>query len=399
VSVRRHRWIGALLGCLASVGHAQVHDADGTNHYILQCGDCMPATEKAIGLPSGIAVDASGNVVFASQNVVFALRRDGTLVRVAGTGVPGSTGDGGPAVDARLAIPVTYHEPIWDEDWMLYAGVAFDRDGNLYIADTANHRIRVVGTDGAIRSLGDVDGAPFEFSWPGGIAVDRGGALFVGSVGSGRVARRSVEGDVQDLWVPDCLLPWYSPCSTRQVSVDATGAVLFGDGNCRVFRWTGADPSSRRWRDRLVTVAGIDSDRPYYDCEPGYSGDGGPALQARFGSTQGVAADRFNRMIIAQTFHDCVRRVDESGFVDTIAGRCDEAIDYPGSDSWPPGPMDPSLLGDGGPAREARLNHPSGVAADADGNIYIADTGNRRIRRIGPDGIIRTVAGNGEPLP
>ncbi|MCK9931925.1 protein kinase [Frankia sp. Mgl5] len=118
----------------------------------------------------------------------------------------------------------------------------------------------------------------------------------------------------------------------------------------------------------ITTIAGTG--------EAGFSGDGGPATQARLRQPAAVALDSAGNILIADTFNQRIRRVDPSGIITTVAGKDDRGFS-----------------GDGMPATEATLWYPGGVVADPTGNIYVADSGNNRIRRVGTDGIIQTVAG------
>jgi sugar lactone lactonase YvrE len=113
--------------------------------------------------------------------------------------------------------------------------------------------------------------------------------------------------------------------------------------------------------------------------ERGYAGDGGPAEAAQFSfSMSGIAVDARASVFVADSGNHRIRRVGPDGVVDTVAGT--------GTAGY---------AGDGGPARAAQFANPQGVAAAADGSLYVADTGNNRVRRITPDGIVRTIAGNG----
>ncbi|WP_018505876.1 NHL domain-containing protein [Parafrankia discariae] len=118
----------------------------------------------------------------------------------------------------------------------------------------------------------------------------------------------------------------------------------------------------------ITTVAGTG--------EAGFSGDGGPATRAQLRQPAAVALDAAGNILIADTFNQRIRRVDPAGIITTVAGKDDRGFG-----------------GDGVPATEATLWYPGGVVADPTGNIYIADSGNNRIRRVGTDGIIQTVAG------
>ena len=108
-------------------------------------------------------------------------------------------------------------------------------------------------------------------------------------------------------------------------------------------------------------------------------GDGGQATAAQFGKIPGVAVDRFGNVYLSDTDYHRVRKISTTGVISLLAGT-----------------GTPGFSGDGGPATSAQLNLPYGVAADLAGNIYIADLGNNRVRRVAPDGTIATVAGNGQ---
>jgi hypothetical protein len=128
-----------------------------------------------------------------------------------------------------------------------------------------------------------------------------------------------------------------------------------------------------------TTVAGCEPTDGVFDC---HKGEGTPALATVFGAIVfGVAVTSAAEVLVADTTSSCIRKVSADGIVTTFAGRCDES----------------GFEGDGGTARQALLDRPRGLAVDSAGNVYIADTGNGRIRRVTPDGLITTVAGNGRP--
>jgi uncharacterized protein (TIGR03437 family) len=215
------------------------------------------------------------------------------ITTFAGTGEEGNTGDGGPAIAARLSIP---------------RALAFDPSGNLYIADDGNRRIRRVNPAGIINA-------------------------FVGGFSSGGLA------------------------------VDSAGNVYASDWeNHRVYRFTPAGT--------MTTVAGTGVQ--------GFSGDGGPATAATLNQPQGMAFDAAGNLYIADSQNHRVRRVTPAGVISTYAGNGARGFS-----------------GDGGLATAAAMNWVFDVAVDRSGNLYIADNGNRRVRRVAPTGIITTVAGNG----
>ena len=387
------RWLVAFVAWSA-LGAAQAGptaDRDPGNHYILACPDGCPlkALETAIGSPTGIAADAAGNVYFTSQHVVFKLRVDGVLFRIAGTGVPGYAGDGGLAVGARLDIPFDDYPEIVEDSTSyvpLIGGLAVAPDGALIVADAYNSRLRRVGADGVITTVVDATGAPLDVFWPQGVALDAAGNLFVGS-DYGGIHRLSPVGVVDEVAAFFCGGgPGAGACWPKQLAIDSAGALYYPDG-CHV----------RKWQPGLGVSTFAGRDQPWYlpnthTC--GYWGDGGPASDAGLGWLSfGIAIDAADQVYVADTFNHCVRKIDGEGVISTIAGVCKLRV-------WAFG-VRPHLPfeGDDGPARSARLASPMGVAVDRDGNVYIADTDHRRIRKVTPDGVITTVAGNGEPFP
>ena len=147
------------------------------------------------------------------------------------------------------------------------------------------------------------------------------------------------------------------------MAVDAAGNLYVADANNRRVRRI--DPAGI-----ITTVAG--------NGQMGAEGDGGRATAARLGLPTGVAVDGAGNLYVADLQYDQVRRIDPAGLISTIAGT--------GATGF---------SGDGGPAAEARLNSPYALAADTTGNLYVTDRGNHRVRRIGPAGLISTIAGTG----
>ena len=217
-------------------------------------------------------------------------------------------GDGGVASSADLQFP---------------SDVAVDGDGNLYIADSGNHRVHRVDPMGMITTIAGTGEAGF--SGDGGLAV----AAELGYL--------------------------------RRVAVDSAGNVyiISETNDHRVRR---VDPSGM-----ITTIAGTG--------EAGFSGDGDRGGSAQLDSPRDVAADRAGELYIADTRNNRIRRVDPSGIITTIAGTGEAGFS-----------------GDSGPATEAMLNRPTGVVVDDAGTLYIADTGNKRVRRVDASGTISTVA-------
>ena len=316
-------------------------------------GDAGPAVAAKLNGPRDVAIDSAGNFVFADTGNDRIRRIDpsGTITTIAGTSRSGFGGDGGPAAAAELNFP---------ED------VAIDGAGNLYIADTANHRIRRVDSSGTITTIAGSgeegfsgDGGPAvlaQLSGPKGVAVDGAGNFYMADAGNNRIRRIDSSGRITT--VAGTGQPGFSgdggPAVSAQltapkgVSVDGSGNVYIADQeDLRIRR---VDPSGT-----ITTFAGTG--------EWGFGGDNGPAVQARLRRPDGVAVDGSGNLYIADTWNRRIRRVDSSGTITTFAG----------TGEW-------GFSGDNGPAVQARLRNPDGVAVDGSGNLYIADTGNHRIR-------------------
>jgi sugar lactone lactonase YvrE len=242
--------------------------------------------------------------------------KPGTLITVAGSGPIGLSPDGTPALKA------VFHEPF---------GLALDAAGNLFISETLNHRVRKVATDGMLTTVA------------GNGPVGEGNGDFGGDGGPAKEA------------------VLYNPMF---VALDGTGNLYFVDRWNHRIRKVSADGI-------ITTVAGTGSE--------GFSGDGGPATEAKLAAPHGLALDAEGNLIIADTVNHRVRRVDKNGIITTIAGT--------GRAGYTP---------EGGQATAARLNSPDGLAVDLQGNLYIADLFNHRVRKVSPDGVITLVAGTGK---
>jgi RHS repeat-associated protein len=310
--------------------------------------------------------DPVGKILYLGDGTRRNIQDTGNIINtVAGNGVLGYSGDGGFAAQARLYQP---------------RGVAVAADGSLYIADTANYRIRRVSPDGIITTtagngvLGySGDGGPAtqaRLNAPSSVAVAADGSLYIADEVNHRVRRVSPDGIITTVagigafgydgdGGPATQARLNLP---RGVAVAADGSVYIADfGNHRIRRVGTAG--------MITTVAGNGTQ--------GSGGDGGPATQASLSAT-GVAVAADGSVYIADYGNHRIRRVGTDGIITTVAGN--------GLTGYG---------GDGGTATQARLDNPWGVAVGADGSLYIADQRNHRVRHVGPDGIITTVAGNG----
>ncbi len=279
---------------------------------------------------NSIAMDAEDALYVLDRGLrVVRIAADGGQTVVAGTGEAGFSGDGGPANAARIGP--SYR-------------IALGPAGVLWIADTNNNRIRKVDRNGTIDTV-------LETPSPYQIAVDGEGAVYFSAWDRGKVSRLLPGGEVETVLELQR--------GIQGLAVDASGNLYVSDSTrVRIVDRTGA----------IRTLAG---------CLCG--GEGGPAVWGRVGSTAGLVRDRTGNTYFSDQKSNMVRRIDAEGTLTTVAGN-----------------GEPGFAGDGGPAREARLNAPAGLAMDAEGNLYIADAQNSRIRKVTPAGFIETVAGNGE---
>lgn len=336
-------------------------------------GDGGPATEATFHDAVGLTADAYGNVYVADQrnHVVRKIDTTGIVTTVAGTGHPGFSGDGGPATGAQLSYPLT---------------VDIGPNGNLLITDTYNHRIRVVDTQGVIHTyagngitlagqpVSGGDGGPAteaSFNLPMDAQADGDGNVYVADFGGNRVRKIDSEGTITTVAGNGAPAFTGDGGPATLASVQGTTSVTPADDGSLYL----VDFVSKRIRrvspaGVITTVSGNGT--------TGLSGDGGPAAQGQLNGAYATDIDANGSVYIADLGNDVVRKVDASGVITTIAGNGVRGYG-----------------GDGGPATSASLNLPFGVAAAPDGSVYVADTFNHRIRRVLPDGRIVTAAGTG----
>jgi RHS repeat-associated protein len=341
---------------------------NGTTSY---AGDGGSAINAGLYYPGAVVAATNGDVYISDtyHNVVRkVLASTGIITTVAGNGYTtsnnwgGYSGDGGPAVSAELNWP---------------QGLALDTAGNLYIADEGNNRVRKVNAGSGIITtvVGNgsqcIDGVPAAqacLNAPIGVAVDGPGNLYISDTQHETIRKVDVStgliSTIAGTGASDNGMGAYSgdggPAISADlnwpmgIAVDQSGNVYFADyGNDRIRKITASTGI-------ITTVAGNGT--------IGYSGDGSTATSAGLSDPYAVAVDVNGNIYIADTFADRVRKVQAaSGIISTVAG-----IGTYG------------YSGDGGPAVNAQLGGPDGLALGPNGTLYIADTNNERIRAITP---------------
>jgi uncharacterized protein (TIGR03437 family) len=309
-------------------------------------GDGAAATGGELDVPLRIAVDSQGNFYFVDylSYVIREVTTDGILHTVAGSLVTSSGGGNGFSGDGEAAISAKISD---------VHGLVVDKNGNLYLADTSNARVRRVDTKGVITTIagngvrgytGDGGAAiNAELVFPVGVAVDSSGNVYIADYGNSTV---------------------------RKVSTN---------GTITTFAGTGA------W---------------------GYGGDGGPASKATLGAPYGLAIDPAGNIYVSDTSNLNIRKITPDGNIQTVVTNVNAesiAVDAAGNIYFPDyvsstvqkilpsgsqfaiaGTFTASYSGDGGLAAAAALNQPHGVAVDSAGNVYVADTGNQLIRLLTP---------------
>jgi uncharacterized protein (TIGR03437 family) len=376
------------------------------------------ALDVRLSGPTGVTVDGSGAMYFVEAGIgsgtglargdykIWQVPTTGVLTQFAGNGIPNYSDQGAAGPAAQLNGP---------------AGVAVDANGLVYIADTQNQRVRTVAPPGGTLATQAGTGvAGFngesvlpqvaQLNRPSGLAVDAQGNWYVADTANSRVRKVQPGGNLFTIagngnasyFGDDGPATKGSVNQPEGVAADAAGNVYIADTLDHVVRKVTPDGV-------ITTLAGTGG--------AGNSGDGGPAKLARLNQPRSVAVDASGNVYVADSGNNQVRRIDAQGLITTVDTRNSlsdprgVAVDRAGNlyiadtgnrvvRRMSPGAPLTTIAGtgtccysgDGGLASDAQLNQPWGVAVDAGGNVYVADPGNNSVRMLAPASVGLTVS-------
>ncbi len=336
------------------------------NFGFLTSANGIQATAAPLLYPDSVAVDAAGNLFIADEYDVRKVTTNGVITAIAGVG---NALTDGPAVNAYIGSTAT---------------LAVDATGNLYVADQYVSLVRMITPNGQIKTVAGMlnlgapsygysgDGGPgtqAHLFYPLSVAVDANNFVYIADQGNARIRKLNQSGTISTVagashfggdGGPAANALLYVPIDT---TFDASGNLYFSDyANHRIRKINSAGVIS--------TVAGNGT------CA--YTGDGGAATAASLCFPSAIRFDPAGNLLIADGGNGVIRKVSLSGFISTFAGNGQFAD-----------------KGDGGVASAASFVNLTGLAVDSVGNVYAADSGAYRVRKITPNGTISTVAGTG----
>ena len=324
-------------------------------------GDGGPANAAELFNPTGVAVDSPGTIYIADVNNqrLRIVNTSGTIQTFAGNGYA-YAGSGGFSGDGGPATAAELNQP---------QAVAISASGNVYIADWGNNRIRMVNTSGVISTFagtgipaynGDgIQATDANIFVPDDIALDAKGNIYFSDAGNNRIRMVNTSGIISTFAGTGVGGPFVDGVQATAANINPSGVSLDYFGNVYITELGGSCVRKVNSTGIINTIAGVGI--------PGYFGDGGPATDAELKYPSRVTVDVHGNVYIADGANQRIRIVNTSGIINSLAG---DGYTYGG------------YSGDGGAATATELNYPIGVALDASGNLYIGDEQNNRIRRV-----------------
>ncbi|WP_026310958.1 serine/threonine-protein kinase [Parafrankia elaeagni] len=322
-----------------------------------------PVTVQGLS-PYSLTIDPQGALLVTSLSTdrVQKITSTGQVSDLAGTGSGGYAGDGGPAASAQVDGP---------------GSAVLDKNGNIYVSDAQNFRIRKIAPDGTITTIAGTGTSGF--SGDGGpataaqldsaekVAIGPDGSIYIADYENNRIRKITPDGIINTIAGTGTEGFTGAGGPATAATLNGPNDVVLADDGTLYIANLGSNTIQKITTDGIIhTVAG--------NGQKGYSGDNGPATRAQL-SVPSVTLGPGGEVYIADYGNNRVRKVDPNGTITTIAGTGTEGYS-----------------GDNGPASAAQFTEPSSVAIDGSGSLYIADAGNDRIRRIAPDGTITTIA-------
>ncbi len=350
-------------------------------------GDNGPAIGAILFQADGIASDATGSLYIsdAADHRIRKISRTGLISTYAGTGIAGFSGDNGPAASAQINSPY---------------GLAVDGAGNLYFADLGNARVRKIDTSGVITTIAGGGSIPagganegslatlLALKAPRNVAWDGRGSIYISDFGGHRVYRLAADGalttaagsGVQGYSGDGSIAVNAQLSFPAAIAVDVRGNLYVGDSQNHLIRKVTGGIITSIGRAALPTGMAVDGFGTLYIADP------------TAGQIETIPA---SGPVVAYPIAAQDLCFGPDGYVYATDGKLVRRISFTGPSTLIGGGGN-LAYGDRGSATLARLNHPSGVASDAAGNIFIADRDNNRVRKVAPDGTISTIAGTGD---
>ncbi len=355
---------GPATAALLEFPYSVVVDPTG-NLYIGDYGDGLirmvdtagTITSLAYGVAVSMKTDAKG-AIYASDGLfrIYRIQPNGNIEIFAGSKL-GYGGDGGAATAAQFSLP---------------GGVAVDGQGNVYVADTYNQRVRKITSDGKIQTIAgngiaafgkeNVTAADSPLAYPNAVEVDSAGNIYIAE--EFRIRKINTSGVITTIagngFSPgDGLAINTAIGLTVALAMDKADNLYLADSDFNLVRMISP-------QGRVTTLAGSQT--------PGFAGDG--TYTSMINGPMGLAVDTKGNVYIADTINQRIRKLNPAGLITTVAGTS-------------------HYVGDGGPATSALLLRPEQAIHDSDGNLIVSDTYNNVLRKVDSKGVITTIAGNG----